>query len=92
MSKIKLFIKSTPKNIKRALCIILTLFVAFSIVTLWGNITLSIEKFNIKTDKLNIEAGYKIAHISDYHNTKNAFLNNAVVSSLEKDFYNRRFG
>ena len=63
----------------------LTLFIAFSIVTVWGNITLSIEKLNIETDKLNIENGYKIAHISDYHNTKNKFLNDAVLLSLKEE-------
>lgn len=85
MKNIKALFKNNPKIIKRALCFILTLFVAFSIVTVWGNITLSVEKFNIETDKLNIEQGYKIAHISDYHNTKNDFLTDAVVSSLEEE-------
>ena len=50
MNNIKAFIKNNPKIVKRALCVMLTLFVAFSIVTVWGNITLSIEKFNIVTE------------------------------------------
>lgn len=85
MEKLKPFFRNNPKIIKRALCVILTLFVAFAIVTVWGNITLSVEHFNIETDKLNIEKGYKIAHISDYHNTKNKFLNDAVLSSLDAE-------
>ena len=85
MSKIKSFFKNNPKIIKRALCVMLTLFVAFSIVTVWGNITLSIEKFNIETEKLNIVNGFKIAHISDYHNTHSNFLNDAVLSSLKEE-------
>lgn len=85
MKKIKAFIKSNQKIVKRALCVILTLIVAFSIVTIWGNITLSVEIFNIETDKLNIKNGYKIAHISDYHNTHSNFLNGAVFSSLEEE-------
>ncbi len=85
MKKIKAFIKSNQKIVKRALCVILTLIVAFSIVTIWGNITLSVEIFNIETDKLNIKNGYKIAHISDYHNTHSNFLNDAVFSSLEEE-------
>ena len=85
MKKLKSILKNNPKMIKRALCVILTLFVAFSIVTVWGNITLSIEQIKIETDKLNTEQCYKIAHISDYHNTKNKFINNALMSSLEKE-------
>ena len=85
MKKTKAFIKNNPKVVKRALCVMLTLFVAFSIVTVWGNITLSIEKFNIETEKLDVKNGYKIAHISDYHNTHNKFLNDAVLSSLKEE-------
>ncbi len=77
--------KNNPKIVKRALCIILTLFLAFSIATIWGNITLSVEQFNIETDKLELDKAYKIAHISDYHNTKNKFLNDAVLSSLKSE-------
>ena len=71
------------KTFKRALCIILTLFVVFAIVTVWGNVTLSVDTFLFETDKVNVESGYKIAHVSDYHNTDNIFLNDAVFSSLE---------
>ena len=85
MNNIKAFIKNNPKIVKRALCVMLTLFVAFSIVTVWGNITLSIEKLNIETEKVDIENGYKIAHISDYHNTHNKFLNEAVLLSLKEE-------
>ena len=85
MKKIKAFIKSNQKIVKRALCVMLTLFVVFSIVTIWGNITLSVEKINFNPQKLNIEDGLKIAHISDYHNTKNKLLTHAVLSSLEEE-------
>ncbi len=85
MSNIKYSDKNNQKIIKRALCVILTLFVVFTIVTVWGNVTLSVEKIHIETDKINIENSYKIAHISDYHNTKNSFLNEAVLSSLKED-------
>ncbi len=62
----------------------LTLFVVFSIVTIWGNITLSIENFTIESDKVDIENGYKIAHISDYHNTHNKFINKELLASLNE--------
>ena len=38
-----------------------------------------------ETDKVNIQDGYKIAHVSDYHNTDNGFLNDAVLSSLRAE-------
>ncbi len=63
----------------------LTLFVAFSIITIWGNITLSVEHFTIETDKLNIEGSYKIAHVSDYHNTYNQNINKELLSSLSEE-------
>ncbi|MBO5433941.1 MAG: hypothetical protein J6A43_07765, partial [Clostridia bacterium] len=76
-------LRNNYKTFKRALCIILTLFVVFAIVTVWGNVTLSVDTFLFETDKVNVESGYKIAHVSDYHNTDNIFLNDAVFSSLE---------
>ena len=85
MKKFTSFLKNNPKIVKRALCVILTLFVAFSIITILGNITLSVEHFTIETDKLNIEDGYKIAHISDYHNTHSKNINKEVLSSLMED-------
>lgn len=85
MKKLKSFFKNNSKKTKRALCVLLTLFVAFSIVTVWGNITLSVERISTDSDKLNIEGGFKIAHISDYHNTKNKFLTDAILSSLTEE-------
>lgn len=85
MKKLIAFLKKERKITKRAFCVILTLFVLFSIVTVWGNITLSVEKIGFETDKLNIENGYIIAHISDYHNTKNQFLTDAVLLSLKEE-------
>lgn len=74
--------KNNHKIVKRALCITLTLFVVLAIVTVWGNVTLSVDTFYFETDELNIETGYKIAQVSDYHNTNNSFLNDAIFSSL----------
>lgn len=82
MNKFELFLNNNLKIIKRALCAILTLFIAFSIVTVWGNVTLCVEEFVIETDKLKIEEGYKIAHISDYHNTHNKNINKELLASL----------
>ncbi len=79
----KAILKNNHKTVIRALCITLTLFVVFTVFTLWGNVTLSVDNFYFKTDELDIETGYKIAHVSDYHNTDNVFLNDAIFSSLE---------
>ena len=81
----KACLKNNSKIVKRALSVILTLFVVITIVTVWGNVTLSVEKFNIGTNKIALDNGYKIAHVSDYHNTKNKLLNEAVVSSLKEE-------
>ena len=78
----KAIFKNNHKIVKRALCITLTLFVVLAIVTVWGNVTLSVDTFYFETDELNIETGYKIAQVSDYHNTNNTFLNDAIFSSL----------
>ena len=78
-------VRNNHKKFKRELCIILTLFVLFTIVTFWGNVTLSVDTFLFETDKVNIQDGYKIAHVSDYHNTDNGFLNDAVLSSLRAE-------
>ena len=78
----KAIFKNNHKIVKRALCITLTLFVVLAIVTVWGNVTLSVDTFYFETDELNIETGYKIAQVSDYHNTNNSFFNDAIFSSL----------
>lgn len=69
---------------KRALCLTLTLFVVFVVVTIWGNFTLCVESFEFESQKLESVNGIKIAHISDYHNTKIKSLNKAVITSLNE--------
>ena len=76
---------------KRALCVILTLFVALTLVTIWGNLTVSIESFNLQTEKLELEKSFKIAHVSDYHNTKINSLRVTVIESLKKEKPNAIF-
>lgn len=71
---------------KKAISVLLSLLVIFSAVTVWGNITLDVEFIDLKTDKLTeVFDGYKIAHVSDYHNTKNTFLTDAVLSALNEE-------
>lgn len=48
--------------------------------------TLEISKYNIKSDKLPQDfEGYKVAHISDFHNTKSSFLKRKIIKSLNKE-------
>ena len=70
MKAFKTQTKANHKTRKRALCFTLTLFVVFVLVIVWGNLTLCVEGFELETQKLETENGFKIAHISDYHNTK----------------------
>lgn len=86
IAKLKELLLKNLKITKIVLCILLTLFIIFCGVTVWGNITLSVEHIEIETDKLSSDFnGYKIAHISDYHNTKNNFLTDAVINSLKEE-------
>ncbi len=85
MNKITAFLLKKRRLTKRSICVIILLFLIFVVITVWGNITLCVEHFEINSDKISGDKGYKIAHVSDYHNTKNGYLNDAVISSLEKE-------
>ncbi|MBE6795184.1 MAG: metallophosphoesterase [Ruminococcaceae bacterium] len=85
MNKITSFFPEKRRLTKRLICAVILLVLIFVAVTIWGNITLCVEHFEISTDKVPGDKGYKIAHVSDYHNTKNGFLNDAVITSLEKE-------
>lgn len=74
------------RNFNKFILLFLLLFIIFCGVTIWGNVTLSVEYIDIDTDKINdFPSGYKIAHISDYHNTKIQSLNDSVLSALNKE-------
>jgi len=48
--------------------------------------TLEVSQYNVKSDKLpGAFDGYKIAHISDFHNTKSNRLKNKILQTLEMD-------
>lgn len=85
MNKITSFFLKKRKLTKRAVFVVALLVFIFAVITIWGNITLCVEHFEIDSDKISGDKGYKIAHVSDYHNTKNDFLNDAVISSLERE-------
>ena len=54
-----------------AVIVIAAIFLALIIWTLWGNTALKLNHFTISSDKLpEVFNKYRIAHISDLHNTK----------------------
>jgi hypothetical protein len=83
MNKIIAFLRKQRKITKRAFIVIITLFVVFSIITVWGNITLSVERINIETAKLNLSDGYaESAEIIVTNNPINVTLSMASLKSL----------
>lgn len=80
---IKAFITKKRKLSKKAVCILAALLIAFSAATFWGNVTLSKEVITLETHKLSDAFnGFKIAHISDYHNTHIQSLTDCVIDDL----------
>lgn len=63
----------------------LIISVLFLLYVLWENIALSVETFNFETDKLTLESDFKIAHLSDYHNSQSDKLTNDVIESLKEN-------
>lgn len=74
------FRKARKKRIMKILIIIL---VILSIWLMWGNFTLGVSYYKIKDSKLPASFdGFKIAHISDFHNSN---FGNSLVKKLQKE-------
>lgn len=86
ISKLKLIIKKRKKSIKVFLCASLILFIVFSAYITYENFSVETEHFYRTTEELHESFnGYKIAHISDYHNRKSTLIDNAVIDSLNAE-------
>ncbi len=86
MNKLKEAHLKNRKLSKRIIFFLMLLSIIFGVVTVWGNVTLSVEYIDIGTDKLaDSSTGCKIAHISDYHNTKIQSLTDSVISVLKAE-------
>ena len=76
----------TAKNKKRriVLAVIVAILLALIIWIIWGNTALELSTYTVTSDKLP-EAfdGYRIAHISDLHNTEIGANNEKLISMLK---------
>lgn len=64
--------------------VLLTLILALIIWTVWGNTALQINQYTISSDSLpSAFDGYRIAHISDLHNTEIGDNNDKLISMLK---------
>ena len=74
------------KEIIIVLILLVVICVLIAIYLYFENNTLQISKYNIKNDRLpNGFTNYKIAHISDFHNTKSEKLKKSILKSLQKE-------
>lgn len=60
--------------------------VILSTFTVYDNFHLDVEFFSVTSEKFPQGFnGYKIAHVSDYHNRKSEIINKSIVNSLKKE-------
>ncbi len=68
-----------------AIIVMATILLILIIWTLWGNTALELNHFTISSDKLpEVFDGYRIAHISDLHNTKIGKDNEKLLNMLRE--------
>ncbi|MBE6148538.1 MAG: metallophosphoesterase [Firmicutes bacterium] len=71
---------------KKVMIILLVLVIIVCIYLYFETTTLEVSNYNIKSKKLpNSFEGYKIAHISDFHNTKYGKLKKQILKSLRNN-------
>ena len=77
------------KKVIKSIMIVLVLIVV-GLYLFFENNTLEITKYDIDSNKITDEFnGYKIAQISDYHNSKSSMLKKSIIESLNapKEYY-----
>ena len=86
ISKFKSFIKKRKKSIKTFLTAFLIIILVFTGYITYENFSVETEHFYRTSEELPESFnGYKIAHISDYHNRKSSIIDNAVFESLYEE-------
>ena len=76
-----MIIKSKRKVV--ALGVVLALILALVVWAVWGNSALEINEYTIKSDKISDGFdGFRIAHLSDLHNTRLAKQNGKLLKML----------
>ncbi len=85
MGKVKdFFFKKRKVNIK-ALAVILVFATIFTVFVVYGNYSLETETIAVKSTKIPYEFdGYKIAHVSDFHNRESDKFQENVISALRE--------
>ncbi len=78
---------SNRSNIRKIICLVLCFFILLSASTLfYCNFVVDVEHINIETADLSDSFdGYKIAHISDYHNRTSDLINKQVFDTLNSE-------
>ncbi len=72
------------KRHKKIICVVL-IFFAFLLWGIWGNITLKVSKYTVESDNLPKSfVGFKIAHVSDFHDAEIGKNNKKIISALKK--------
>lgn len=67
------------------LCILITVLFAVILWIAWGNTALELNTYTIKSDKLPESfSGYRIAHVSDLHNTQIGDKNAKLLKMIEE--------
>lgn len=73
-------------NKKNLLLLCSLLFVCAVVILYISNYTLSVEHIELETDKLPESFdGYKIAHISDYHNNQSDLVTDDIIDQLKSE-------
>lgn len=79
-------IKNKEVKMKLAILIMGIIFLLGLIYLWYGMYILSVSKYKIKSNKISKDlSGYKIAHISDFHNTRSKILKEQILKSLDKE-------
>ena len=80
--------KNNKKSlVKKIICIVVAVTITFTILSLgYGNFYVDVEHFIVETNDLSSKSnGYKIAHISDYHNRGSELVDKQIFDALETE-------
>ncbi len=73
------------KRSTKIMIFILVVSIIFGSYTFYDNFRLDVTVYSISSEKLSSDFdGYKIAHISDYHNRSSETINNSIYESLRE--------
>ena len=84
IKKIASSFKMKKRSTKILICV-LVISILFGSYTFYDNFRLDVTVYSISSEKLSSDFdGYKIAHISDYHNRSSETINNSIFESLKE--------